>query len=101
MFTKLFERTVSLNSENIAITWKGENITWSELHERTKRVASGLQLLGVGQGDSIALMLGNTPAFITGFLAAARLGAPVILINKNTQAAVSYTHLTLPTTPYV
>ncbi len=51
------------------------SLTWSELLRRVEDVAGGLAKLGVGQGDTVAIMLGNRPEFHIVDLAAAMLGA--------------------------
>jgi long-chain acyl-CoA synthetase len=51
------------------------SLTWSELLGRTEDVAGGLAKLGVGRGDTVAIMLGNRPEFHIVDLAAVLLGA--------------------------
>ena len=86
MFTQLFSNTVSRYPDQVAITWKKENLTWRQLEASVKAVAGGLKQRDVQKGDNVALILDNTPAFIIAFLASIRLGAPVILINKSIQS---------------
>jgi len=49
--------------------------SWSVLRERVDALAAGLARLGVGRGDTLALMLNNRPEFFVADLAAATLGA--------------------------
>src|SRR5947199_7919032 len=51
------------------------SLTWSELLDRVDSVAAGLAGLGVGRGDTVAIMLGNRPEFHIADLAVAMLGA--------------------------
>ena len=51
------------------------SLTWSELLGRVDAVAGGLAKLGVGRGDTVAIMLSNRPEFHIVDLAAAMLGA--------------------------
>src|SRR5258708_33444703 len=46
-----------------------------EVAERADRIASGLQKLGVKQGDSVCMLMRNDIAFIEAAYAAMRLGA--------------------------
>src|SRR5947209_15246424 len=51
------------------------SLTWPELLRRVEDLAGGLAGLGVGRGDTVAIMLGNRPEFHIADLAAAMLGA--------------------------
>ena len=53
-------------------------LTFSELSERSNRVANALRGLGVRRGDRILLMLGNVVPLWEVMLAAMKLGAVVI-----------------------
>ncbi|MGI8428204.1 MAG: acetoacetate--CoA ligase [Solirubrobacteraceae bacterium] len=49
--------------------------TWEELRSRTAAIASGLQALGVGEGDRVAAYMPNIPETVAAFLACASIGA--------------------------
>jgi fatty-acyl-CoA synthase len=65
-------------------TWlvdeRGE-LTFREVDRRTNRLARALRALGVGEGDSVALMARNHRGFVEGTVAAAKLGADLIYLN--------------------
>ena len=50
-------------------------LTWSDLAERVAAAAGGLRALGVGRGDSVALLMSNRPEFWVADLAATMAGA--------------------------
>src|SRR6267142_4660719 len=52
-----------------------------EVAERADRIASGLQKLGVKQGDSVAMLMRNDIAFIEAAYGAMRLGAYGVPVN--------------------
>ena len=52
-----------------------------EVADRADRIASGLQKLGVKQGDSVAMLMRNDIAFIEAAYAAMRLGAYGVPVN--------------------
>ena len=52
-----------------------------EVADRSERIASGLQKLGVKQGDSVAILMRNDIAFIEAAYAAMRLGAYGVPVN--------------------
>lgn len=51
---------------------------FTQLRERSNRLANGLRAAGVRRGDTILLMLGNVPALWESMLAAIKLGCPII-----------------------
>src|SRR4051812_22218817 len=53
----------------------------AEVADRADRIASGLQQLGVKQGDSVAILMRNDIAFIEAAYAAMRLGAYGVPVN--------------------
>src|ERR1700685_4310625 len=52
-----------------------------EVADRVARIAGGLQKLGVGQGDSVCILMRNDIAFIEAAYAAMRLGAYAVPVN--------------------
>ncbi len=75
--TEALRRTAANHPEIVAVRTPDDSVslTWSELLQRVDAVAGGLAKLGVGHGDTVAIMLGNRPEFHIVDLAAAMLGA--------------------------
>jgi long-subunit acyl-CoA synthetase (AMP-forming) len=75
--TEALRRTAANNPDIVAVRTVDDSVslTWSELLERVDAVAGGLAQLGVRQGDTVAIMLGNRPEFHIIDLAVAMLGA--------------------------
>ena len=72
-------RGESANHPALKIVGDGTaTLTFSELSERSNRVANGLRALGVKRGERILLMLGNVAPLWETMLAAMKLGAVVI-----------------------
>jgi fatty-acyl-CoA synthase len=84
---RFFERRAAARPEAAAVVWGDETIGLAALLEESRRVAQGLAELGVGQGDRVALWLPNTPAWLTLYLACARLGAIAVAVNTRFRAA--------------
>ncbi len=56
-------------------------MAFRDLRQRADRVASGLQSMGVGPGDVVAIYARNAPAVIETSMGAARLGATIVPLN--------------------
>jgi acyl-CoA synthetase (AMP-forming)/AMP-acid ligase II len=56
-------------------------LTFGEIHERSNAFAHALGELGVGEGDSIAVMCRNHRYFVDATVAAAKLGADILYLN--------------------
>ncbi len=88
-----FRITAGERAGEVAIRTRGDEftITWGELRERVDALAGGLAKLGVGRGDSVALMLSNRPEFHLCDLAAMMLGAtPFSIYNTYTPEQIQY-----------
>jgi long-chain acyl-CoA synthetase len=72
-----FQRTSTVDPDAVALRTPGDevSITWREYAERVRRVAAGLDRLGLRRGETLALMLTNRPEFALVDTAAMHLGA--------------------------
>ncbi|HWP64957.1 MAG TPA: long-chain fatty acid--CoA ligase [Candidatus Limnocylindria bacterium] len=71
-----FRRLAARLGDRAAIrTLDGVSYTWRSLRERVDALAGGLARLGIGRGDTVALMMNNRPEFFVADLAAATIGA--------------------------
>ena len=61
--------------------------THAEVADRASRIAGGLKKLGVGQGDSVCMLMRNDIAFMEAAYAAMRLGAYGVPINWHPRCA--------------
>ncbi|KAK2425527.1 4-coumarate--CoA ligase [Trifolium repens] len=65
----------------------GKVYTYHDVELTSRKVASGLNKLGVQQGDVIMILLPNSPEFVFSFLAASYLGAIATAANPFFMAA--------------
>ncbi len=74
---KAFYEVVDRLGDDMAIRdeARDQELSWNELKAIVHRIAGGLAKLGVGKGDTVAIMLGNRWEFIPCDLAAVSLGA--------------------------
>ncbi len=77
----LFLARVRVSPSRVAIEDAARSLTYAELAERTRGLASGLAALGVKRGDAIAVLSENTLEFLEVVIAAARIGAMVACQN--------------------
>ena len=57
-----------------ALVFLGQAITYKQLDELADRMAALFAAQGAGEGDVLGMQLPNTPQYVIGFIAAARLG---------------------------
>jgi long-chain acyl-CoA synthetase len=88
-----FDRLLESRGDTLGIRTLDDTVhwTWRELHERARRVATGLSAVGVGPGDTVGLLLLNRPEFFVLDLAAVMLGAvPVSVYATSSPEQVAY-----------
>jgi long-chain acyl-CoA synthetase len=88
-----FRITTENRPDRVALRTRddGVSITWGELRERVDALAGGLAKLGVGHGDTVALMFGNRPEFHLCDLATMMLGAvPFSIYQTYTPEQIQY-----------
>jgi long-subunit acyl-CoA synthetase (AMP-forming) len=75
--TQAFVRTAAERPDKVAYRTRGDeiSITWGEARERVTDLAGRLARLGLGRGDTVALMLANRPEFHLYDLAVLMTGA--------------------------
>ncbi len=67
--------------DKTAYVFYGNNITWGQLSDDTRRMASFLQSQGVKKGDPIGLFMQNCPQYLISHYAVQMLGAVVVPLN--------------------
>src|SRR5260221_7926342 len=69
-----------------ALLFGAEEIAAADLERHAAQAASGIERLGIGEGDVVALMLRNSPAYLEAMLACRMLGAYYGPINGHFKA---------------
>ncbi len=78
----LFDAIFSNNSSSkLAVLYEQREITYGDLREQTLRLGGVLASLRIASGDRVALLLNDSPEFITSFIAIASSGAIAVPIN--------------------
>lgn len=88
---QIFQETVAKHGAKVALRYKDNkifrDITYRELGQRVKEMASGLAAMGVGKGDKVALLSENRPEWAITDLAVLSLGGVVVPIYPTLPAA--------------
>jgi long-subunit acyl-CoA synthetase (AMP-forming) len=89
-----FQITAGARPQQVALRTLGGavEITYAEFAARVRSLTEGLHSLGVGRGDTVALMLTNRPEFSLADTAAMHLGATAFSVY-NTSSAEQASHL--------
>lgn len=53
------ERSASIWPNKTAVIYGNRRVTWGQVYERSRRLASALQKRGIGKGETVAVMLPN------------------------------------------
>jgi len=73
-------------ADRVAIISRGRETTYGQLRDQIAHVRGGLQALGIGKGDRIALLCGNGRYFVESYFAALGLGAITVPLNPGSPA---------------
>ncbi len=80
-------RTARIWGRRTAIIHGARRITYAEMLTRCRRLAAALARLGVGPGDTVAVIAPNVPALLEAHYAVPGLGAVLCPINTRLDAA--------------
>ena len=80
------QRTADIYGGREAIIYGDRSYTWHLCHERCLRMASSLTELGIGKGDTVAVLAFNTPEMFEAHFFAPMTGAVLNTINTRLDA---------------
>lgn len=78
-----FEATVDRYPDKAAFVFEGEEMTYAEFDARANRVAHWALSQGLKPGDTVAMVLENSPDFPAVWFGLAKVGVITALINTN------------------
>jgi amino acid adenylation domain-containing protein len=79
------EEAAARDSGKTALVGGDASSTYGDAERATARWARALQDLGVGRGDRVALLMENSPAFVTALFAVARAGGVVVPLTTSSK----------------
>jgi fatty-acyl-CoA synthase len=81
-------RTAVAAPDHTAIIHGNARISYAEFYARCRQLACALSMRGIGPGDTVSVMLANTPAMLEAHFGVAMTGAVLHTINTRLDAAV-------------
>ncbi|NMM10368.1 MAG: acyl-CoA synthetase [Polaromonas sp.] len=80
------ERTAEVYPHRLAVVHGDLRRNWTELFMRCRQLASALQQHGIGKGDTVAVMLPNTPPMVEAHFGIPATGAVLNALNTRLDA---------------
>ena len=80
------ERTAQVYPDRVAVIHGAQRYTWRETFARCRRLASALSRRGIGPGDTVAVMLPNTPPMYEAHFGVPVTGAVLNALNTRLDA---------------
>jgi fatty-acyl-CoA synthase len=80
------ERAAAVYPDRVAVVHGGQRFSWKETFERCRRLASALSRRGIGVGDTVAVMLPNTPPMYEAHFGVPVTGAVLNALNTRLDA---------------
>ena len=81
------ERTAKVYPDRLSVIHGTRRYTWSQTYARTRQLASALKKLGIGKGDTVAIMGANTPETYEAHFGIPMAGAVLNALNIRLDAA--------------
>ncbi len=82
------ERAAAVFPKRTAIVHGVRSWTYEAFYDRARRLASALSRQGIGRGDTVSVMLANTPAMLDAHYGVAMTGAVLNTLNTRLDAAI-------------
>jgi fatty-acyl-CoA synthase len=80
------ERSANVYPDRIATIYGSHRQTWRDTYARSRRLASALKQRGIGEGDTVAVMLPNVPAMFEAHFGVPMTGAVLNTLNTRLDA---------------
>ena len=77
----VLKQKVAQCGSRVFFYFKDQSFTYEDLDRESDRVAAGLQNLGIGKGDKVAIIMSNRPEFLFLWFGLSKLGAVEVPVN--------------------
>ena len=74
-------RAAAIYPDKVGVVNGERRVTWGQIHDRARALASGLERMGVGYGEVVSILSPNTPAMIEAHFGVPGSGAVLNTIN--------------------
>jgi len=85
---QFIERSASVYPDHVALIHGDRRQTWSETYARCRRLASALEKVGIGVGDTVAIMAPNIPEMYEAHFGVPMTGGVLNSLNTRLDAAM-------------
>jgi fatty-acyl-CoA synthase len=82
------ERAATVHPAHIAVIHRGTQYTYADFYARCRRLASALAGRGISRGDTVSVVLSNTPAMLEAHFGVPMTGAVLHTMNTRLDAAI-------------
>ena len=82
------ERSAEVFGDLPAVVHGKRRYNWSQVRERSARLAAALRKMGIGRGDTVSVMLPNTPEMVEAHYAVPALNAVLNTLNTRLDASL-------------
>ena len=83
---QFIERTAAVYPKRTSVIHGARRYTWQETYARCRRLASALAMRGIGVGDTVAVMLANTPEMYECHFGVPMTGGVLLSLNTRLDA---------------
>ncbi len=80
------ERAAFVYPDRLSVVHGAQRFTWRQTYARCRRLASALSQLGVGENDTVSVMLPNTPPMVEAHFGVPMCGAVLNTLNTRLDA---------------
>ena len=85
---QFIERSASVYPDDVALIHGQRRQSWAETYQRCRRLASALEKVGIGLGDTVAIMAPNIPEMYESHFAVPMTGGVLNSLNTRLDAAM-------------
>ena len=82
------ERSAEVFGDLPAVVHGARRYNWAQVRERSARLAAALRSMGIGRGDTVSVMLPNTPEMVEAHYAVPALNAVLNTLNTRLDASL-------------